>query len=85
MEELVLLGKTSDRMEAEIIKSYLEYNGIFVFLKSSTVPYGDGPYMGIGGPVEVWIPKSSVKTAIELIEERNKEEGGGFQLDSTER
>lgn len=85
MGELVLLGKTSNRMEAEIIKSYLEDNGIFVFLKSSTTPYGDGPYMGIGGPVEVWIPESSVETAIELIEKRNKEEGGGFQFDSTER
>lgn len=84
MEELVLLGKTPNRMEAEIIKSYLEDNGIFVFLKSSTVPYGDGPYMGIGGPVEVWIPKSCINIAIELIKERNSQEGGGFQFDSAE-
>ncbi|HHV82014.1 MAG TPA: DUF2007 domain-containing protein [bacterium] len=85
MEELVLLGKTSNRMEAEVIKSYLEDNGIFVFLKSSTVPYGDGPYMGIGGPVEVWIPESSIKVAIELVEKKKEEEGGGFQIDPAER
>jgi len=68
-EELILLGKASSKMDAEIIKSYLEDNNIPVFLKSSTVPYGDGPYMGIGGPVEVWIPKSYVEDAIRLLQE----------------
>lgn len=84
MEELILLKRTSNKAEAEVIKSYLESNGIYVFLKSSTVPYGNGPVMGVGGPVEVWIPESSLELAIDLLAKREIEEGGGIEDDSTQ-
>lgn len=81
MEEMILLKRAPNKTEAEIIKSYLESNGIYVFLKSSTVPYGNGPVMGIGGPVEVWIPRSSLETATDLLA-RREIEGGGVEDDS---
>lgn len=84
MEELILLKRTSNKAEAEVIKSYLESNGIYVFLKSSTVPYGNGPVMGVGGPVEVWIPESSLELAIDLLAKREIEKGGGIEDDSTQ-
>jgi hypothetical protein len=68
-EELILLGKASSKMEAEIVKSFLESNGIPVFLRSSVAPYGDGPYMGFGGPVDVWIPKSYIEDALNLMQD----------------
>ncbi|MGC8972066.1 MAG: putative signal transducing protein [bacterium] len=83
MEELVLLKRAPNKAEAEIIKSYLESNGIYVFLKSSTVPYGDGPVMGMGGPVEIWVPEISIESAIELLEKRESYKGGGIEDDST--
>lgn len=82
MEDLMLLKRAPNKAEAEIIKSYLESNGIYVFLKSSTVPYGNGPVMGMGGPVEIWIPRSSLEIAIDLLAKREVEEGGGIEDDS---
>ncbi len=82
MEDLMLLKRAPNKAEAEIIKSYLESNGIYVFLKSSTVPYGDGPVMGMGGPVEIWIPRNSLEIAIALLVRREIEEGGGIEDDS---
>jgi|YNPMSStandDraft_1061717.scaffolds.fasta_scaffold05076_4 hypothetical protein len=84
MGEITLLKRVPNKAEAEIIKSYLESNGIYVFLKSSTVPYGDGPVMGMGGPVEIWVPENSVETAMELLEKRESNMGGGSENDSTE-
>ncbi|MCX7795717.1 MAG: DUF2007 domain-containing protein [bacterium] len=81
---MIVLKRVSNKTKAEIIKSYLESNGIYVFLKSSTVPYGDGPIMGVGGPVEIWISKGSLEEAIELLARREFEEGGGIEDDSTE-
>ncbi|MBC7321447.1 DUF2007 domain-containing protein [bacterium] len=82
MEEMILLKRAPNKTEAEIVKGYLESNGIYVFLKSSTVPYGNGPVMGIGGPVEIWIPKSFLETATDLLAKREVEEGGGIEDDS---
>jgi hypothetical protein len=84
MGEITLLKRAPNKAEAEIIRSYLESNGIYVFLKSSTVPYGDGPVMGMGGPVEIWVPENSVEAAMELLERRESNMGGGSEDDSAE-
>lgn len=44
-----------NRMEAELIKGYLEAEGIDVILKPSTQPYGGEAYFGDTGPVDIQV------------------------------
>ncbi|MEN3203104.1 MAG: DUF2007 domain-containing protein [Atribacterota bacterium] len=53
----------ANRMEAELIRGYLEAEGIRVFLKPSTRPYGGEAYFGDTGPVEVQVPEESFRKA----------------------
>ena len=43
----------SNRVEAELIKNYLEAEGIRVILRPSTEPYGGEAYFGDTGPLEI--------------------------------
>ncbi|MCS7241584.1 MAG: DUF2007 domain-containing protein [Candidatus Caldatribacterium sp.] len=49
----------SNRVEAELLRGYLEGEGIRVLLKPSTRPYGGEAYFGDAGPVEVQVPEES--------------------------
>lgn len=53
----------SNRMEAELIRGYLEAEGIRVLLKPSTFPYGGEAYFGDTGPFEVQVPEESLRKA----------------------
>lgn len=51
------------RLEAELIRGYLEAEGIRVLLKPATQPYGGEAYFGDTGPVEVQVPEGSFARA----------------------
>lgn len=51
------------RVEAELIRGYLEAEGIRVLLKPSASPYGGEAYFGDTGPVEVQVPEESFAKA----------------------
>lgn len=53
----------ANRAEAELIRGYLEAEGIRVLLKPSTRPYGGEAYFGDTGPVEVQVPEESFRRA----------------------
>jgi len=53
-----------NRVEAELIKGFLEAEGINVNLKPSTQPYGGIAYFGDTGPVEVQVNENQVAKSI---------------------
>ena len=54
-------------VEAELIKGFLETEGINVVLKPSTQPYGGVAYFGDTGPVEVQVKESQLLQAKSII------------------
>ncbi len=56
-----------NRVEAEMIKSYLEAEGIRVILRPSTMPYGGEAYFGDTGPVEILVPEGSFSQARGIV------------------
>ncbi|MGB9683174.1 MAG: DUF2007 domain-containing protein [bacterium] len=72
-EEFTYLCGASSEMEADVIKSYLESNGIEVLLTDSITPYWDRAYMGLGGPVDIWVHPGSKEEALRLLKEIEEE------------
>ena len=54
-------------MEAELIKGFLEAEGINVVLKPSTQPYGGIAYFGDTGPIEVQVKENQLLQAKSII------------------
>ena len=57
----------ANRVEAELIKGYLEAEGIGVILKPSTFPYGGEAYFGDTGPFEIQVPEERFADAQRII------------------
>lgn len=57
----------SNRVEAELIRGYLEAEGIAVILKPSTFPYGGEAYFGDTGPFEIQVPEEKLSEAQRII------------------
>jgi hypothetical protein len=68
-EEFAYLCGVSSELKADIIKSYLESNGIKVLLTDSRMPYWDRAYMGLGGPIDIWVHPDSKEEALRLLKE----------------
>ncbi|NLJ50030.1 MAG: DUF2007 domain-containing protein [Candidatus Atribacteria bacterium] len=56
-----------NNVEAEIIKGFLEAEGINVILKPSTQPYGGIAYFGDTGPIEVQVKENQLLQAKSII------------------
>ena len=56
-----------NNVEAEIIKGFLEAEGIKVILKPSTQPYGGIAYFGDTGPIEVQVKENQMLQAKSII------------------
>lgn len=56
-----------NNVEAEIIKGFLEAEGINVILKPSTQPYGGIAYFGDTGPIEVQVRENQLLQAKSII------------------
>ena len=56
-----------NNIEAELIKGFLEAEGINVILKPSTQPYGGIAYFGDTGPIEVRVKENQVLQAKSII------------------
>ncbi len=57
----------SNKVEAELIRGYLEAEGIRVILKPSTFPYGGEAYFGDTGPFEIQVPEERLPDAQRII------------------
>ena len=56
-----------NNIEAELIKGFLEAEGIKVILKPSTQPYGGIAYFGDTRPIEVQVKENQVLQAKSII------------------
>jgi hypothetical protein len=56
-----------NNIEAELIKGFLEAEGIKVILKPSTQPYGGIAYFGDTGPIEVQVKENQMLQAKSII------------------
>jgi len=64
------LVEVQGRLEAELIESYLEANGVDVELIQESVGHSAFPVMVDGlGRVQIFIPKEKVQEARELLKE----------------
>lgn len=70
-----LLTELHSRLEADLLESYLEANGIDVELVQESIGHNIYPVTVDGlGHVQVFIPKEKVKAAKKLLEKFNSEE-----------
>lgn len=77
MDELKyeLLTEFTNRMEADLLESYLEANGIDVELFQESVGHSAFPVtIDMLGHVQVFVPKEKIKQAKELLESFNTTE-----------
>jgi hypothetical protein len=64
-----LLTEFSNRMQAELLKSYLEANGIDTELFQESVGQSIYPVtVDMLGHVQVFVPKKKIKQAVKLLE-----------------
>ena len=67
------LIEVQGRLEAELIESFLEANGVDVELIQESVGHSAFPVMVDGlGRVQIFIPKVKAREAHELLKEYNK-------------
>ena len=70
-----LLTELTNRMEADLLESYLEANGIDVELFQESIGHSAFPVtIDMLGHVQVFVPKEKIKKAKKLLEEFNTEE-----------
>ncbi len=68
-----VLIEVQGRLEAELIESYLEANGVDVELIQESVGHSAFPVMVDGlGRVQIFIPKAKAREAHELLKEYNE-------------
>lgn len=68
-----LLAEVNGRMEADLLKSYLEAEGIQVEMFQEAVGHNIYPVMIDGlGRVQLFVPKEQAKEAKEILEQYNK-------------
>jgi hypothetical protein len=72
-----ILTEVQGRLEAELIESYLEANGVDVELIQESVGHSAFPVMVDGlGRVQVFVPKVKAQDARDLLKEYNE---GSYQ------
>jgi hypothetical protein len=70
-----LLTEISGRMQADLLESFLEANGVDVELFQESVGHTIYPVnINTLGNVQVFVPKEKIKKAKKLLEEFNKED-----------
>lgn len=70
-----MLTEISGRMQAELLESFLEANGVDVELFQESVGHTIYPVnVDMLGNVQVFVPKEDIKKAKKLLEEFNVEE-----------
>ena len=70
-----LLTELSSRLEADLLESYLEANGIDVELFQESVGHSAFPVtIDMLGHVQVFVPADKVKQASKLLDTFNREE-----------
>ncbi len=76
MDELkyALLTEITGRMKADLLKSYLEANGVDVELFQESIGHTIYPVnVDMLGYVQVFVPREKMKLAKKLLEEFNEE------------
>ena len=70
-------------MEAEMIKNILESEDIPVMFKSSSSPFTDAVYFGVGGRVDVFVPEEFFEQAEGILSTLQGGEEDESQEDTT--
>ncbi len=70
-EKWVVLNVFENGVKAEIVKGFLEENGITSRVRGSTTPYGGTAYFGQTGPKEVLVLEDELEEAQKLLEEKD--------------
>jgi hypothetical protein len=67
-----ILTEIQGRLEAEVIESYLEANGVDVELIQESIGHSAFPVMVDGlGRVQIFVPKDNIQEARELLNDFN--------------
>ena len=67
-EEWVLVDKVQGQLQAEILKGFLEAQGIMVWLNQEGAAHAYAVAVGTLGMVEILVPTSEAERAHELLE-----------------
>lgn len=67
----VVMGHTTDRMEAESIAALLRSENIPVFLKQEGAGQAIGITVGILGMIDIMVPSKLEKLAVSLLDKRH--------------
>lgn len=59
--------------EAEVVKGLLEANNIPAMLKDETMGSITAPYAGLGGEMKVLVDKADYASALQLVNEKDKD------------
>jgi len=59
-------------VKAEIVKGFLEENGIMAVIRDSTNPYGGNAYFGQSGLKELLVTEEDENEARRLLSEKNE-------------
>ncbi len=70
-EKWVVVDVFENGMKAEIVRGFLEENGVLSRVRGSTTPYGGTAYFGQTGPKEVLVLEDDLEEAKRLLEEKN--------------
>ncbi|HEU24043.1 MAG TPA: DUF2007 domain-containing protein [Mesoaciditoga lauensis] len=60
--------------KAQIVKGFLNENGIEAEIRDSTIPYGGSAIFGATGPKELLVKSEDLEEARSLIDEINRKE-----------
>ncbi|BBJ27346.1 putative signal transducing protein [Athalassotoga saccharophila] len=72
-EEWEVLNIFENETKAQIVKGFLNENGIEAKIRDSTVPYGGSAIFGSTGPKELLVKSEDLEEARSLINEINRE------------
>jgi len=68
----IVLDIFENGVKAEIVKGFLEENGITTILRDSTSPYGGDGIFGQSAPKELLVIKEDEDEARKLLKEKNE-------------
>lgn len=75
--EWTVLDIFENGTSAEIVRGFLQENGIDAKIRDSTIPYGGSMIFGESGPKELLVKVDDLEEAQTLITEAKKDNGKG--------
>jgi hypothetical protein len=83
-DEWVLVDKVQGQLQAEILKGFLEAQGIMVWLNQQGAAHAYAVSVGTMGAVELLVPSSAVDQARQLLDAYYRGDFEDIELNGTE-